>query len=634
MRKKNRLIKRAFVIFLLSAGMFCCMGGIPAASAEIIVTDEQGLIDAINSSETMIVVANDITVTKPRQITRELTIKSSAGATLLWGGPARGTLFTVVGSNAHLTLEDITLDGNGAYVSLVTVSGATFTMQDGAVLKNLLSDGRNRAVTVGKHGDPDVGGTFHMKGGLITGVSLDAVVLVASGTVYMSGSASVSDNDGYGFALLGSTLNMEDKATISHNTAVRTGVGVLAGEGSVINMGLKEGDAPSISHNTSTIYYGGGIYLVDGELNMAFDASISHNTAETMVGGVGLNRSILTMQGNAKISGNTTRLGAGGGIYASRSEVHLSDAASVFGNSVTADDGKGGGIYLQNDLSLVTMSGTSAVYGNNAAYGGGLYLNVETKLEMSGGRISANVAGTEGGGVLSHGAVTLSGGVVDGNRTVLGHGGGFYLAEAGNAVISAASVITNNSAPNGHGGGIFTESAGEYGNLSTDRGTRFSGNRASIAYTPPENALEKYPNLLFASPSIGDHPLNNYDINFSGTQVLTFHVEYVSNGGTGHYVQGGITPSYTEMLLPLEATGISRAGYRFAGWNSEPDGSGHSYAPGDTVTVYQPWTLYAQWTPPFPLFWCIFLSVLIFIFLVILMVLCCGEPRYCYCCKE
>ena len=39
---------------------------------------------------------------------------------------------------------------------------------------------------------------------------------------------------------------------------------------------------------------------------------------------------------------------------------------------------------------------------------------------------------------------------------------------------------------------------------------------------------------------------------------------------------------------------------RFAGWNTEPDGSGTSYATGDSITINGNTTLYAQWEPTNP----------------------------------
>ncbi len=538
MLKSYRLYQWAFVLLVLLIFALCLTCGDLDASAETIVTDEPGFINAINSAETLIVVANDISLTRGYRISRDLTIRSSASAALRWGGPANRTVF-IVDNDANFTLADIALDGDGKYVKMVKVEGATFTMQDGAVLRNQLSNGSNRAVTIGDSTDAGMGGTFNMTGGLITGVSMDAVVIGYNCTIHMSGTASISDNGAYGIGIISSTLNMTGNASISDNTAARPGAGVLAGYNSVINMGLSVGDAPRISGNTSTSNYGGGVYLVDSELNMGFGASISDNTAETLGGGVALNNSPLSMTGEAKISGNTTRAGAGGGIFASASTVDLSDEASVFGNTATADDSLGGGIYLQNEASL-TISGPVAVYDNRAAYGAGIYLNDGTDLIMTGGVIRANVAQYDGGG-------------------------------------------------------IYTKDIANYLNLTTDDATRFSGNLASEAYTPPEDALSLYPHIRFATTSIADHPLNNYDIFLTGTEVLRFHVTYRGNGGRGYHTGLDIKPSYTDTILPQQETGIRRVGFTFTGWNTEPDGSGHAYAPGDTITLNNNATLYAQW---------------------------------------
>lgn len=49
--------------------------------------------------------------------------------------------------------------------------------------------------------------------------------------------------------------------------------------------------------------------------------------------------------------------------------------------------------------------------------------------------------------------------------------------------------------------------------------------------------------------------------------------------------------------VSLSATIPTRAGYRFTGWNTRPDGSGEAYRPGHTVgPLYGDLTLYAQWT--------------------------------------
>ena len=70
---------------------------------------------------------------------------------------------------------------------------------------------------------------------------------------------------------------------------------------------------------------------------------------------------------------------------------------------------------------------------------------------------------------------------------------------------------------------------------------------------------------------------------------------YDANGGqnapvdTKHYYAGGSVPV-------LDAGNMNREGYVFTGWNTKPDGSGSSYAPGsNTQGMKTSLTLYAQW---------------------------------------
>jgi uncharacterized repeat protein (TIGR02543 family)/LPXTG-motif cell wall-anchored protein len=83
------------------------------------------------------------------------------------------------------------------------------------------------------------------------------------------------------------------------------------------------------------------------------------------------------------------------------------------------------------------------------------------------------------------------------------------------------------------------------------------------------------------------------------------YLRYDPNGGT----PTALYPSETGFAYKKNATAIVwentsqdgttwylRPGYIFKGWNTEPDGSGTSYAPNATITLTRPLTtLYAQW---------------------------------------
>jgi len=302
--------------------------------------------------------------------------------------------------------------------------------------------------------------------------------------------------------------------------------------------------------------------------------------------GVDVNGGNLTINDGAVIQ-NCTATSAGGGVYVREGNFAL-NGGSITGNH--ANDG--GGIFLYSGTTTIN---NARITGNTAdRYGGGIYGWLST-FAMKNSKVSGNVAGDSGGGVLFfYSLISMSDNSINDNEASGVYGGGIYLTPESKAEITGASSIINNSAPNGDGGGIYTED-GNYNNLITGSDTVFRGNTASAAYIPPEDAETLYPAIQFASTSLSTHPLNNFDINSSG-EPFTYHVSYDANGGKGSYSGPGTAPGETDTVLSLKETEISRTGYTFTGWNTEPDGSGYSYALEDNIVVDDNVTLYAQWT--------------------------------------
>ena len=80
-------------------------------------------------------------------------------------------------------------------------------------------------------------------------------------------------------------------------------------------------------------------------------------------------------------------------------------------------------------------------------------------------------------------------------------------------------------------------------------------------------------------------------------ETPSYTIAYDSNGGSGSTASA--TVLYTDDATVSES-GFTRSGYLFVGWNTEADGSGTSYAAGDSVTALtmvngETVTLYAQW---------------------------------------
>ncbi len=114
--------------------------------------------------------------------------------------------------------------------------------------------------------------------------------------------------------------------------------------------------------------------------------------------------------------------------------------------------------------------------------------------------------------------------------------------------------------------------------------------------------------LKISLPQYHDMTLSEIAVNDSETIVLptiilkmiasaTYEVTYNGNGSDGgtvpvdtaHYKQGN--------RIAVAAIGdLSKAGYSFTNWNMKRDGSGDSFAPGDSFTIRDAVTFHAQWT--------------------------------------
>lgn len=81
-----------------------------------------------------------------------------------------------------------------------------------------------------------------------------------------------------------------------------------------------------------------------------------------------------------------------------------------------------------------------------------------------------------------------------------------------------------------------------------------------------------------------------------GGQETTYKISYDANGGTGSFTGPAVTVGGTDIIAAVTDTGITRDGYKFTIWNTQADGSGTNYTPGDSITINDDVTLYAQWS--------------------------------------
>lgn len=493
-------------------------------------------------------------------------------------------------------IEQNEAPGTNSFGGGAAVWDSNFYMSGGAIHGNISADGGGVSTD---------GSYFQMTGGSIYGNTAKgggAVTVIGVGTVGTFGGrgGGVMDNTFSTFEMTGGEIR-DNRNEPGDNTS-----------------GLNGFNGPS---------KGGGVYVYYGStFIMGGTAQIANNTANKGGGfaavGTSTSSNTMLMGGNAAVTAN--HADEGGGVcflvghtsynfYVGSNFLTMNENAAITGNTSV---GSGGGMFMysvnatgENARNSLTMNGQASITGNTAGQdGGGVYMNMvenanagNSFLMNENASVAGNTAYESGGGVYIDGAetpvssVTLNdASVITANIATTRNGGGIYLAIPAFLEITGSSLITNNSAPNGNGGGINTVDL-TYQNLSTGSGTVFSGNTAAMAFPPPPNASLLYPNIGFASTSITAHPLNNFDINFTNGVPLTFQVTYDPNGGTGSHVDTDITPGTAYTVLAPGEVEIERAGYTFAAWNTEPDGGGVSYAPGDMRPITEDLTLYAQW---------------------------------------
>ena len=419
-------------------------------TADATVGTFEQLLDAVDdaSGPTTIFVDGDIdfadTVTIPDG--KVITIRSTDGGTSILKA-AYGARHFAIGSEAELTLESITLDGDyiGGDVEFQggILNYGALTLKGGAVIQKCYALDYGGAVF-------NVLGTVYIDGAELTNNSAEHYgggLYNNAGTVVMD-SGSISSNtasDGGGavnfsFGSPGVATITINGGEICGNTATRDGGGIMNyGVNTVTVNGGK------IDGNTA-IRDGGGInnydtlYVLGGEVNgnLASSGGGVFNASEAEVSG-------------GEVNGNSA--GSGGGLYNVGEDSTLTvDGVLVDGNTA---EYSGGGIYNSAYSALIVKNGCEIT--NNKAtanFGGGIF-NLRGTVDVDSCKISGNEARISGGGVFNGtGIVNVSGSEISANKA--NDGGGLYNSSNNPAIPCIATIsgsdVTGNTAANAGGG--------------------------------------------------------------------------------------------------------------------------------------------------------------------------------------
>lgn len=218
------------------------------------------------------------------------------------------------------------------------------------------------------------------------------------------------------------------------------------------------------SHNG----YGGAIFNDRGDVRL-YDSTVEMNTAGVSGGGIAGREADVNIT-NSSISSNTAETG-GGGILVTNARLRI-DGSTINDNSA---GGYGGGIanYTQGDDTQIT---DTTISGNYAQFGGGVFTNNDTKVEIRNSTISDNGAYFVGGGIYARSggtlliqdslvsnneAINVGGGVITGSDFLLVNsqlsensafeGGGLLAGETASGAIIGTSILRNTTYEAGAG---------------------------------------------------------------------------------------------------------------------------------------------------------------------------------------
>ena len=364
---------------------------------------------------------------------------------------------------------------------------------------------------------------------------------------------------GSGGAILnapGATLSITD-SRIEGNTANRAGGGIEDASGSssmvtITNTRINRNVVNTAPGN------GGGIHIgSDGDVTIT-GGTVDLNEAGQEGGGIWNGAGTLSVSGTLvrqNIAKGMAADNGGGGLYNNGGgTIVLSDNARVLNNKATGMSGSGGGILNNMGASLqITDSWVSGNEANRAGggiedasgaasaftitnskiddnvvndapgNGGGIHIGGDGSLTVTGGTMSGNSAGAEGGGIWNNlGTLTIMAGTRIRNNVAMGDdadmgGGGLYNNGSGTIDISGNVNIRGNKATgtSGSGGGILNN----VGATLRITDSRIEANEANRAGGGIEDASGAGSEVTITNTKIDRNVVNNAPGNGGGIHV-------------------------------------------------------------------------------------------------------------------
>ncbi|HQY23453.1 MAG TPA: choice-of-anchor Q domain-containing protein [Thermoflexales bacterium] len=407
---------------------------------------------------------------------------TEAGASGMAAVPAGAYRVGVDGTCAYETIQlAVTAAPNGATVRVsegafsqsIDITGTkTITIAGGydATCANFVAGATSSiTATSGSAIDVNASGVYLMNLRVAGGVGFGAGVDVYGTNAWATLSNTIlSGNNGTQGG--GIYISYGTAATLTNGSTVRLNTAALYGGGVAVYGRLNAIDTYSdISENDASID-GGGIYAATGTAYLNGSDVIANRAlgATGRGGGIYADSAVITLTSGAYVGSSgqcCNRAHDGAGIYAHGSRITTLGSNVVIMNNRASGDG--GGMYLAGGSVLDAVSNTnigqqsSPTYGNTATLGAGMFMT--NSSASFAGKVYANTASENGGGLYAHNSViSLPGAVFEGNLAK-NNGGGLYAAGASALSCDGATVGTaldGNTAMTGSGGGVYLDRSG------------------------------------------------------------------------------------------------------------------------------------------------------------------------------
>ena len=376
--------------------------------------------------------------------------------------------------------------------------------------------------------------------------------------------------------------NNKDSGTVptaqtgNGNISLATNIGILGRSGYTFNGWNTAADGTGTHYNVGATY------------NLTADATLYAQWAAAVY--------TLTYDGNGKTGGSVPTAATGNGsVTLANNTGTLVRTGYTFNGWNTAANGTGTHYATADPYSLsadVTLYAEwlqvfTITYVSNGSTGG----NVPTASTGNNG-VTVNVSSNSGNLVRT--GYSFTGWNTAANGTGTGYESADPLTLNGNVTLYAqwaALSFTITYDDNGSTGGSVPANTTGFGTKTLASN---SGILAKTGYifrgwnTQADGSGTRY--LISTSYSL----LADITLYAEWTSIPA--VIYSANGATGGTTPGDV-PAGSPITIDPNTGNLIRAGFRFLGWNTQPDGSGTRYAAGMTPVLPEGTTLYAEWEP-------------------------------------